>query len=114
MRAASFIQARLASLFSPPTKVEVLGDAQCRVDGLNYRQLSRCLARLPGLRFPRKPRYFWLGSGTYAEFVFRSHAFVIEADLWDGALWICSKDKQGHAEEIQEIREHLEKHARSA
>lgn len=108
------MRAFLASLFSRPTKVEPFGNTHCRVEGLNYRTLSRCLAHLPGVSFPRKPRYFWMGSGTYAEFLFKDHAFVIEADPWDGALWICSKDKQGHAEEIQEIREHVEKHALSA
>lgn len=107
------MRAFLTSLFNSLAKVEAHGDASCRVEGLDYRPLCRCLACLPGVSFTRKPRYFWTGSGIYAEFVFKEHAFVIEADPWDHALWICSKEDQGCAEQIQEIREHVEKHVRS-
>lgn len=97
----------------PQVKVEMQSDACCRVEGLQHRPLHRCLAQLPGTSFDRKPRCFWTGSGVYAEFGFKGHVFVIEGDPWDDSLWICSKDELGHAEEMQEIREHLEKHARS-
>ncbi|WP_449068499.1 hypothetical protein [Prosthecobacter sp.] len=108
MKLTTTLRRFLASLFRSSPKVEVHGGTSCSVEGLEYRSLYRCLGRLPGVTFARKPRYFWTGSGVYAEFVFRGHAFLIESDSFDGALWICSKDELAHADEIRDIGEHIE------
>lgn len=100
----------LASLFNPPLKVEVEGICW-RVEGIDYRSLHRRLAQMPGVTFDRKPRYFWSGGGVCAEFVFKGHAFLIESDPFDSALWISPKDELAHPAEMEEIREHLERPA---
>jgi hypothetical protein len=96
-------------LCSSPIKVQVYGDTNCQVYGIEYRPLYNCLSRLPGVIFPRKPNYFWTGSGVYTEFVLRGHEFQIEGDPFDDALWISPKDERAHPQEIEEIRKHIER-----
>ena len=92
-----------------PVKIEVHGDTNCQVYGIEYRPLYDYLCLLPGIAFPRKPHHFWTGSGIYAEFVLRGHTFQIEGDPFDDALWISPKDELAHPEEIRDIREHIER-----
>jgi threonine dehydrogenase-like Zn-dependent dehydrogenase len=96
-------------LFPILVKVEETNGANCRVTGLNYRSLHAALSQLPGAVFPTKPSFFWFGAGVYAEFTLQGSTFQIEADPFEDALWISTKDKLDHPEEIRTIREHLEK-----
>jgi hypothetical protein len=100
---------KLKRWFAPAMSVEVHGDTNCQVYGINYHRLYDCLSRLPGAVFPRKPRYFWTGSGVYAEFVLSGHTFQIESDCFDDALWISPVDELPHPDESRDIRQHIEK-----
>ena len=99
----------LRSLFTPSVEIGG-GNTRCRVEGVEYRRLYQVISLMPGVALPREPRYFWTGSGVYAEFVWKGHTFQIEGDLWDASLWIIPKDGQSHPDEIREILEHLERH----
>lgn len=99
----------LKRLFTWPMKIDAQGGTQCQLYGFEYRPLCKCLGQLPGVVFPRKPPFFWTGSGVYAEFVLRGHTFQIEGDPFDDALWISPKDKLAHPEEVRDIHEHLER-----
>lgn len=99
----------LKNLLAYPMKIEVYGDTNCQVYGIEYRPLYDCLSHLSDVVFPRKPPHFWTGSGIYAEFVLHGHVFQIESDPFDDALWISPKDKLAHPEEIRDIREHIER-----
>jgi hypothetical protein len=103
------MRALLKRLFASPMKIEVHGDTNCQVYGIEYRPIYDCLCHLPGVVFPRKPHHFWTGSGIYAEFVLRGHTFQIEGDPFDDALWISPKDELAHPAEIRDIREHIER-----
>ncbi|MGB7746918.1 MAG: hypothetical protein WBN75_06485 [Verrucomicrobiia bacterium] len=59
-----------------------------RTSGISYRGLCRYISELPGVKLTHKRRLFWRGGDVRAEFTFRGHAFQIEADAWDGALWV--------------------------
>ncbi|HBJ83389.1 MAG TPA: hypothetical protein DDZ88_05845 [Verrucomicrobiales bacterium] len=63
---------------------------------------------LHGVVFTQKPGFFWFEHGLCAEFVFGEKMFQIEADPWDGALWISSKHNLAHPKELAAIRHHLE------
>jgi hypothetical protein len=90
-------------------KVQVYEDTYCGVHGIEYRPLYQCLSRLPGVVLPRKPHHLWTGMGVYAEFVVGGHTFQIEGDSWDDGLYVFPKDGLSHNEEVQAIREHLER-----
>ena len=94
---------------SSPWELQVYGNTHCKVYGIKHRPLYRCLAGLPGVVLPRKPHYLWTGAGVYAEFVLGGNTFQIEGDPWDEGLWIVPKDAVEHAEEMQAIRDHLER-----
>ncbi len=90
-------------------KVEDHGGTSCQVTGVDYRPLANCIAQIPGVVFPQKPSHLWSGLGVYTEFVLRGHMFQIEADPWDGSLWIAPKDDTRHPDELLNILEHVKK-----
>lgn len=80
-----------------------------RMSGITYRGLCRYISELPDVQLTHRRRFFWSGGDFRAEFTFRGHDFQIEADAWDGALWIMTKDSESHVAEMQELREHIER-----
>ena len=80
-----------------------------RVPHATYGYLCRAVSGVSGVVFTQKRRFFWSASNVGAEFVFRGHAFEIETDQWDGALWILAKDKQKHEIEMKELRDAVER-----
>ena len=80
-----------------------------RLPGFSYGRLCRYISQIPGVAFTRKRRFFWWTDSVGAEFTFGGHAFKIETDSWDGALWILSQDGSEHQTEFQTMREHFQK-----
>jgi len=62
-----------------------------RIPSIGFTALCRALETLPGVEFTQRRRFFRSGEDVGAEFTFRDHAFVIETDGWDGALWIMKE-----------------------
>jgi hypothetical protein len=81
-----------------------------RVACVTYGGLCRAVSKIPGVIFTRKRKFFWSFEDIGAEFTFRGCQFQIEADTWDGALWILTKDRAAHVSEMQELREAVEKY----
>ncbi|HEX5220107.1 MAG TPA: hypothetical protein VFZ59_11115 [Verrucomicrobiae bacterium] len=79
-----------------------------RVACATYGGLCRAVSKIPGVIFTRKRKFFWSFEDICAEFTFRGCEFQIQADTWDGALWILTKDQAAHTSEIQELREAVE------
>jgi hypothetical protein len=80
-----------------------------RVPNATYGFLGRAVSGVSGVFFTQKRRFFWSGEDVGAEFVFRGHAFEIQTDGWDGALWIMAKDGRKHEVEMKELRDAVER-----
>ena len=80
-----------------------------RTSGITYWGLCRCLSGLPGVELTHRRRFFWRGGDVRAEFAFCGHAYQIETDVWDGALWIMTKDGEARIAAMQELKDHLER-----
>ena len=57
--------------------------------------------------FPSQ-NFFWSAAYVGAEFTFKCHTFTINTDEWDGALWIITKDRLRHPDEMQFLRDAVE------
>ena len=77
------------------------------VAGTSYPQLCDALAKLPGVRFTRRRRFFVFAGDIQAEFVFHDRIFRVQPDPWDGAWWVVPDGEGEHLAELCTLHEGL-------
>jgi hypothetical protein len=75
-------------------------------DGASFRRLCDCIARIPGVAFTDRRRFFWGSGDERAEFTFRGFQFTVSCD-WEGDYWVKPKDESSSPPEVHEVREHV-------
>jgi hypothetical protein len=73
-----------------------------------FGRLCHCIASCPGVQFTSRPRFFWSGEDTHAEFRFKGHDLKVET-IW-ADTHVGPKDEEAAFPEIVEIENHVEQH----
>jgi len=80
------------------------------VEGASFRRLCNCLSKLSGVAFTSRRRFFWSALDIRGEFLFRGHAFKIEAVDLNRSFLVSPKEPGAELQEIiAELRAHVAK-----
>jgi len=78
------------------------------VEGVSFNTLCDCLAKISGVEFRSRQRFFLSGAGIHGEFIFQSEAFKIETWEMDDSLFVSLKNKNAELAALIELRKHIE------